>query len=356
MYKSLIRPRLFQEDPEAVHERVTRWLEAYSFWVRGPLSFAFSCRDKRLSSECLGISFPNPVGLAAGFDKNARLVSVLPGLGFGFLEVGTVTRQPQAGQSKPRIFRYPEDQALVNRLGFNNDGALAVAKRLAGARCPVPLGINLGKGKDTPLERAVEDYTGLIETFHPLGDYFTINVSSPNTQDLRRLQDPKYLKDLLSALMEKNTALSKGRPKPLFVKLDPDASFEDLDKITNVLASLPQAPWGLIATNTSLGRGGLKSASVEAGGLSGKPLASRSTEVVRHLRRSSAGRWPIIGVGGVFTAQDAYEKIRAGANLVQIYTGFIYEGPSVVKAILCGLLRLLKQDGFTSVSQAVGAE
>jgi dihydroorotate dehydrogenase len=308
-----------------------------------------------LEMQVAGLRFPNPVGLAAGFDKNAFAVGAFPTLDFGFVEVGTVTPRPQVGNPSPRLFRIPADQAVINRLGFNNDGATVVARRLRLSPRSVPVGINLGKNADTPLEQAIDDYCAGLEALFDVADYVVVNVSSPNTPGLRTLQAKEKLYILLGGVQACNRSLAQRRqmqPRPLFVKISPDLEPEALD---DVVAAVEACAFdGIIATNTTLERGGLTTPTTEAGGLSGRPLRQRSTAVIRHVYRRGQGRIPIIGVGGIFSADDAYEKIRAGASLVQLYTGLIYRGPGLPHRINVGLVRLLQRDGLTHLSQAVG--
>lgn len=356
---SFLRSFLFRLDPETAHQLAILGLKlmqtnAYvkkKFWQQTLLD------DPRLQSQYFGLTFPNPVGLAAGFDKNAQVYPALAALGFGFIEVGTLTPRPQAGNPKPRIFRLPEEQAIINRMGFNN-GGIAKAKAFL-SRSPhphIPIGINLGKNKDTPNEKAIEDYQQGLSQLYPYGDYFVINVSSPNTEGLRKLQQIDALKQLLTALMEQRERLSaKYNKRPLLLKIAPDLSADECTEI--VKTALATRIDGLIATNTTVARYGLRSpAKKEAGGLSGKPLRSTSTEMIRKIYRITQGRIPIIGVGGIFTGQDAFEKIQAGANLIQVYTGMIYEGPLIAKKINQQLLQLLDQHGIPSIEKLVGQE
>jgi dihydroorotate dehydrogenase len=302
------------------------------------------------------LHFDNPVGLAAGFDKNGRALRGLEALGFGFLEAGTVTPLAQRGNPKPRIFRIPEAQALVNRLGFNNDGIEGVLANLERTpRLSIPLGFNIGKNKDTPLDRAADDYVKCVEAFFPRADFFVVNVSSPNTPGLRALQAPGEMEPLLRAVAQRADALASqsGRPRPpLFVKVSPDEEFGE--SVVEIAARHRFA--GVVATNTTRSREGMPATAPIDGGASGAPLRARSTEHVRRLYRAAAGRLAIIGVGGIFTAQDAYEKILAGASLVEIYTGFIYKGITLPREINRGLLALLQRDGFKTIGEAVGKE
>jgi dihydroorotate dehydrogenase len=357
LYRLLLQPLLFRVDPERAHHltlwflrRLAQMPSVRKLWLRRrPLEHA------ALQTQVAGLHFPNPVGLAAGFDKNATAVGAFPTLGFGFVEVGTVTPRPQVGNPPPRLFRLPADQAVINRMGFNNDGAAVVAQRLRTRPRTIPIGINLGKNADTPLEQALNDYRACLELLFDVGDYLVVNVSSPNTPGLRTLQARANLNRLLSGMQTSNHALARVRqmqPRPLFVKIAPDLEPDELDDI--VAAAQTSTLAGIIATNTTIAREGLETPSSEAGGLSGCPLRQRSTEVIRYLYRRGRGRIPIIGVGGIFSAEDAYEKICAGASLVQLYTGLIYQGPGLPHRINIGLVRLLRRDGLTHFSQAIG--
>jgi dihydroorotate dehydrogenase len=316
--------------------------------------------DPHLSQELWGLHFPNPVGLAAGYDKNAEVPLAWPALGFGFAELGTITAKAQEGNPKPCIFRLEKDEALINRLGFNNEGAAAVAKRLAGILPlgrphPVPFGFNIGKSRVTPLEEAVDDYVEGWERLFPFADYLVVNVSSPNTPDLRKLQETERLGRLLEALLATNRRLAaqaRTRPKPVLVKIAPDLSDAEVTEIARVSQAVSAS--GLIATNTTIARPSLRTPSREEGGLSGRPLARRATEVLRVLFRAVEGKLPLIGVGGIFSAQDAYARIRAGASLVQIYTGLIYEGPFLPRRIVRGLLNILTDEGLGHLREAIG--
>ncbi len=305
------------------HSLIRRWIRQF---------FAVDRPD--LSRELWGIKFPNPVGLAAGFDKDGKFTDELACLGFGFIEMGTVTPRPQAGNPRPRLFRLPKDKALINRMGFNNEGVSLAALRLGKRRERVIIGGNIGKNKDTPNEDAIRDYEICFRELYPIVDYFVVNVSSPNTPGLRALQDREPLTKLLNRLQELNLQL--GGRKPVLLKIAPDLTDEQLDDIIGIVSETRMA--GIVATNTTIDRDKLKTdaAVVEAmgaGGLSGKPLRERATEVIRYIHRKSGGTIPIIAAGGIFTAADAREKLDAGASLVQVYTGFIYEGPAIVKKI-----------------------
>ncbi len=310
----------------------------------------FTFIDSRLSQNLWGLTFPAPLGLAAGFDKNADGVNIWSHLGFGFAEIGSVTRHEQPGNPQPRLFRLPEDEAVINRMGFNNDGADGVAQKLVQQKSMIPLGINLGKSKITPLEEAPDDYRYSFEKLYDFGDYFVVNVSSPNTPGLRELQNVIRLEEIFKALQAVNTA-----QKPLLVKIAPDLADVDIDAVVDLAQSYGLA--GVIATNTTIGREGLKNgAKAEAGGLSGVPVRQRSTEVIRRIYRHTEGKLPIIGVGGIFHPQDAWEKLSAGASLLQTYTGWIYQGPRLPYLIHQGLLQLMEQQGLKHVSEIVGRD
>lgn len=331
MYKQLLRPLLFQFDPEAVHHFSFDSLKFFNKLpgISNVLKKTFTIDDKRLEREVFGLKFKNPVGLAAGFDKNAELYQELSNLGFGFIEIGTVTPKAQAGNPKKRLFRLKEDSAIINRMGFNNEGVDAVVERLKKNK-NVLIGGNIGKNKVTPNEEAFNDYDYNFEALFDYVDYFVVNVSSPNTPNLRALQDKKPLTKLLNHLESKNQ--KKVKPKPILLKIAPDLSEDQLLDIIEIVNETKIA--GVIATNTTISRNGLESEhKEEMGGLSGKPLTKSSTEVIRFLSENSNKAFPIIGVGGIMSAEDAIEKLEAGASLVQLYTGFVYEGPGLVKAI-----------------------
>ena len=337
MYKSLVKPLLFQLDAERAHHVVFDNLRraARLPGTKALLRQLYNFQHPGLAREVFGLRFPNPVGLAAGFDKNAVLTDEMATLGFGFVEIGTVTPRPQPGNPAPRLFRLPQDEALVNRMGFNNDGAAAVAARLAGRRNrQLIIGGNIGKNKDTPNERAADDYVACFEALAEVVDYFVVNVSSPNTPGLRELQEKKPLIDLLQQVQARN--LARAVPRPLLLKIAPDLTDAQLDDILEIARETQLS--GLVATNTTISRANLTSdetyvTSLGAGGLSGRPLRARATEVIRYLHQKSDGGLPIIGSGGIHSAADALEKIAAGAALVQLYTGFIYEGPALVSRI-----------------------
>jgi len=337
MYKLLIRPILFQFDPEKVHY-FTFSLIRFLSKIPGFSSIfksLYLVNDKRLETEVFGLKFPNPVGLAAGFDKNAVLYEELSNFGFGFIEIGTLTPVGQEGNPKKRLFRLKEDSAIINRMGFNNGGVQEAVERLKKNK-NVLIGGNIGKNKLTPNENATQDYEICFEALFDYVDYFVVNVSSPNTPNLRELQDKKPLTELLTTLQNKN--LAKPKQKPILLKIAPDLTDSQLLDIIDIVNETKIA--GVIATNTTLSREGLQSENKsETGGLSGKPLTNRSTEVIRFLSEKSNKSFPIIGVGGIHSAQDAIEKLEAGASLIQLYTGFIYEGPKLVKEINKAILK-----------------
>ncbi len=305
-----------------------------------------------------GLEFPNPIGLAAGFDKNGNYLEELSALGFGFIEVGTVTNQPQPGNPKPRLFRLPKDRALINRLGFNNLGAIQVAANLAGRRPKCVVGVNIGKSRAVDIEAAIPDYLASFNAIYSAADYIVVNVSSPNTPHLRELQRAQPLEELLTALQQRNRELSGDRArKPLLLKIAPDVSETEIEQIVDVATRTQIA--GMVATNTTIQREGLQTQTDQLrsygdGGLSGAPLRARSNQIISFIYKLTGGRLPIIGVGGVFTADDAWEKISAGASLIQLYTGFIYEGPGIVARINEGLNGILRKEGFSSLDDAVG--
>jgi dihydroorotate dehydrogenase len=357
-YERLVRPVLFRYgggDPERVHEATLAALSRLSANRAGRATLRALTRHYRYpadnSTSVFGLRFPNPVGLAAGLDKDGRALPAWPALGFGFVEVGTVTRHPQTGNPRPRLFRLRASEAVINRMGFNNAGAaslatrlgrLALGKRAGESLLPVPLGISLGKSKITPLDQAVEDYLVSLRALYRFGDYFAINVSSPNTPGLRSLQDRDHLAELVKALVaEARTMSGADGPKPILVKVAPDLTDPALAEVLEVCSHHGVA--GVIATNTTLSREGLspadragpagRSIADEAGGLSGRPLAERAREVVSFIYRETGGRLPVVGVGGVLDAGDALRLFDAGAALVQVYTGFIYRGPELVRQI-----------------------
>ncbi len=348
MYR-LLRPLLFRLDAESAHHA---GLWALSLYEGAPALARLMRQRARAERPALavsvaGLSFPNCIGLAAGLDKNAEAVRGLFALGFGFVEVGTVTPRPQPGNEKPRLFRLPEEEALINRMGFNNEGAAAMAGRLAELDWrPGPVGVNLGKNKDTPLERAEEDYALGAARLSPLADYLVVNLSSPNTPGLRRLQEPEALARTLAATR-------RASSPPVFLQIAPDLTDEAVDAAVDV--ALSEGAAGLIATNTTLARPAFHPLNAEAGGLSGRPLRERSNQVVARAWKRAGARLPIIGVGGVFTGADALAKIRAGAALVQLYTGFIYGGPGAPKRVLDELETELAKTGAKSLLELRGS-
>jgi len=334
LYKGLIRPVLFGFDPERVHHFAMACLKGLSYapWHPKP--------DPRLAREVFGVRFPNPIGLAAGFDKNATVLPAWEKLGFGFVEAGTVTATGQPGNPKPRIFRLPPQQALINRMGFNNDGAEAVAARLARLRAfgrwpSIPLGLNIGKTKVTPIEKASDDYVFSFEKLFPYADYFVLNVSSPNTPGLRNLQGKEELDQLLGVIQRRNRELSPGpRLRPVLLKIAPDLDYPQIEEIIALVEQHGLA--GLVATNTTLDHSSVPEALRREGGLSGVPVRARSTEIVKFITARTA--LPVIAVGGIHDAASAIEKFDAGASLVQLYTGFIYEGPPLIRQIASALI------------------
>ncbi|MEM9341223.1 MAG: quinone-dependent dihydroorotate dehydrogenase [Bacteroidota bacterium] len=336
MYKALIRPILFLFDPEKVHH-FTFGLIGFLSKMPGVMSIwrgMYGYSSKKLEREFFGVKFKNPVGLAAGFDKDAKLIDPFSAFGFGFIEIGTITPKSQPGNEKPRLFRLPEDKAIINRMGFNNAGMTAAIERLKRRKSNVVVGGNIGKNKVTPNEEALNDYIATFEGLFPHVDYFVVNVSSPNTPNLRELQDKEPLTKLLSALQKLND--QKPERKPLLLKIAPDLTEDQLLDIVTISKEVKLD--GLIATNTTISREGLSTAQnvvdeIGMGGLSGRPLAKRSTEVISFLRQRLTPDFPIIAVGGIMTEQDAIDKIRAGASLIQIYTGFVYEGPAIVRRL-----------------------
>ena len=361
IYQRAVRPLLFARDAESTHEHTIDMLARMS---QLPLSAGTSVfTHTRLRVEVGGLVFPNPVGLAAGCDKNARAVGVWPRFGFGFVEVGTVTAQPQPGNPKPRVFRVPEHSALINRLGFNSDGSEAVAKRLAllrrhGRALPVPMGVNIGKTKLVTGDNAVlEDYRASFRRLSRFADFVVVNVSSPNTPGLREWQEKGKLSILLGLLMNEARALARKRDAPIvpiWVKISPDMTDADMEDV--VAVALDEGLAGIIATNTTVARDGVMAAVQNSGGVSGKPLRSRATQVMRFLYGRTQGRLPLIGVGGIASGQDAYERLRAGASLVQIYTGLVYEGPLLPRRVNRELLKLMERDGVAHVSELVGVD
>jgi dihydroorotate dehydrogenase len=342
MYKLLIRPILFCLDPEKAHHFTVKILRL-AFAIPGVpalIKTLFKSNPPANPVRLMGLDFPNPVGIAAGFDKDAGLFRELSAFGFGFIEIGTVTPLPQPGNPKPRMFRLPADKGLINRMGFNNEGVKAAAARLKNRPQGLIIGGNIGRNKVTSNENAENDYVICFEELFPVVDYFVVNVSSPNTPGLRELQEKEPLTRLLKRIMQVNQ--SRAAPKPVLLKIAPDLSDPQLDEIIGIVTDCGLQ--GIIATNTTISRSGLKTKTEEAGGLSGAPLRQRSTDVIRYLRQHSQKDLVLIGAGGIFSGEDALEKINAGADLVQVYTGFIYEGPSMVKRIL-KFLRKANPDG-----------
>ena len=342
MYKLFLKPLLFLINPEKAHYLVFDNLR-FAFKIKFIEKIArhfFTVKNKKLERNVLGLYFPNPVGLAAGLDKDAKLFNELSALGFGHIEIGTLTPKAQPGNEKPRLFRLPEDDALINRMGFNNGGVDEAVIRLKEKHTNIIIGGNIGKNKLTPNEEAINDYEYCFEKLHSVVDYFVVNVSSPNTPGLRELQDKGPLLKILNRLKELNN--TKEKPKPILLKIAPDLTNEQLDDIVEIVNESKID--GVIATNTTISRENLKTdlnqiSEMGAGGLSGLPVKKRSTEVIRYLSQRSKNNWIIIGVGGIHSAKDAIEKLNAGAALVQVYTGFVYEGPELVKKINEEILR-----------------
>jgi dihydroorotate dehydrogenase len=358
-YRNALRPALFTQDAESIHNRTMAMLNwaSRNEMVRDAMRSFLGAPE--LPIEVFGLRFPNPVGLAAGMDKNAVALPAWEAMGFGFTELGAATWHAQPGNPQPRVFRAIAEEAIVNRMGFNNLGAEAIAQKLAdwkkAGRWPRhPVGMNLGKSKITPLDRAAEDYANSFRVLQPHLDFFVVNVSSPNTPNLRQLQDKSALDEILAALQE---VQSGGVRSPILVKVAPDLSFEALDEILEL--AVPRQIAGIVATNTTINRPSPASSDAqrvyaEMGGLSGRPLRARSTEVIQHLHRQTRGSLPIIGVGGIFSAADAWEKILSGASLVQVYTGLVYEGPGICRAIVRGLLDRLETKGARELREVIG--
>ncbi len=347
IYKKYIFPNLTRFDPEKVHYVVMDILKIACYIPLMPsiLRLIFEKKDTRLERNIFGLHFKNPVGLAAGFDKNGVWTDQLSNLGFGFIEIGTVTPKPQVGNDKPRLFRLKPDEALINRMGFNNEGSIEAANNLRKRKSKMIIGGNIGKNKFTDNDDAVIDYLKAFNDLYSVVDYFVVNVSSPNTPGLRDLQEKEPLKYILKILERDNGR--KSKPKPILLKIAPDLTNEQLDDVIEIVKESRIA--GVIATNTTISREGLVSdneivSEMGAGGLSGKPLTDRSTEVIRYLSEKSNKAFHIIGVGGIYNAQDAIDKLNAGASLVQVYSGFIYEGPSIVKEICEGILKEIQKN------------
>lgn len=337
MYKSLIRPILFKFDPEEVHHFTFEMLKNFGFLTK--LFLPKPIEDKRLEREVFGLKFKNPVGLAAGFDKNAVLFNELGDLGFGFVEIGTVTPRAQAGNPKKRLFRLIEDGGIINRMGFNNDGLEAAIGKLKGNKGKIIIGGNIGKNTDTTPDNYTQDYLECFEGLHPYVDYFVLNVSCPNVGSHAKLEDVEYLRELITEVKKINQ--SKAVQKPILLKIAPDLNNNQLDEIIDLISETKID--GIVVSNTSVNREGLKTspevlAQIGNGGLSGKPIRERSTKMIKYLSDKSNRSFPIIGVGGIHSAKDALEKLDAGATLVQLYTGFIYEGPELINDINKALL------------------
>jgi dihydroorotate dehydrogenase len=350
---SLVRPLIFQLEPELAHNLAiaTVKLIARSPTLQHWLSSQLAVSDPLLEQQLWGLEFPNPLGLSAGFDKNAEGLGAWHCLGFGFAEVGTITAYPQEGNPQPRLFRLVADQAILNRMGFNNHGAEAIARRMENylkhSPVSIPIGINLGKSRITPLEQSAEDYLASFQRLRHLGDYFVINVSSPNTLGLRSLQTAAQLTAIVKALQQANHA-----GKPLLVKIAPDLTFAEIDQVLGVCTA--QGINGIIATNTTTSREGLSTTKYQAGGISGQPLEKRSTEIVRYIYRVTQGNLPIIGVGGIDSPESAWQKISAGASLLQVYTGLVYHGWGLTRRILQGIADKVRSLGLQNIREAVG--
>jgi dihydroorotate dehydrogenase len=361
LYRSLLRPLLFRLPPETAHELALNSLSVAPKLTKTLLGDRFK-RSPFGQLRRFGLTFSNPVGLAAGFDKDGVALEALAALGFGFIEAGTVTFHPQPGNERPRLFRLPLDRALINRAGFNNHGAAAFATRVDRNRPDCVLGVSIGKSKVVELEAAVDDYVQSFSAVYPIADYVAVNVSSPNTPRLRELQQSNQLDELLRTLQQRNQELADGSAGrgvlPLLVKLSPDLNDEELQGIVAVARRNNVA--GLIATNTTINRTDLTTRreaveSIGAGGLSGAPLRGRSLKMIARLYNMTEGSLPLIGVGGIFNSQDAWDMITAGASLLQIYTGFIYEGPAIAKRINEGLRQIISAKDFVSLDEAVGS-
>ncbi len=352
-YRRILRPLLFRVDPERAHRLAMHALPLIpaGIWRR----------DHSLPTTLLGISFTNPIGLAAGFDKDGIAAQYLPRLGFGFIELGTVTPEPQPGNEKPRLFRYPHEKGLVNRMGFNNEGGDRLARRIARLRergeLSLPVGVNIGKQKETPPERAADDYKRLIRAVQPVADYLVVNVSSPNTPGLRNLEKADLLRELLQSIRraaDEAATQAGSPPPPLLVKLSPDMIAEELEG--SAAAALEVGMDALVVSNTTTDLSSLGAGAPREGGLSGEPLRRKALEALRIARGATSGSLPLIGSGGIMNAEDAYRRIRAGASLVQVYTGLIYEGPGLIRKIVKRLPELMARDGFSTVEEAVGTE
>lgn len=342
-YKAIIKPIFFSFNPETIHHVVFRWIK-----ILGKIPGVsvinrsiFKVSDLKLEQELWGLKFANPVGLAAGFDKDAKLYNELADFGFGFIEIGTLTPEGQPGNAKPRLFRLPEDQALINRMGFNNEGVDAAVERLKKRKTNIVIGGNIGKNTGTGADKTDEDYIKVFNQLFDYVDYFVVNVSCPNVGNLTKLQEKEPLMNLMQKISDINK--SKESSKPLLLKIAPDLSIQELDDVIDIIKTLELD--GVVAANTSVNREGLKTDESKLeeigwpGGLSGKPVGKRSTNVISYLYKNLGDKYPIIGVGGIHSEQDALDKIKAGAKLVQVYTGFIYEGPGLVKRINKALLK-----------------
>ena len=379
LYKRLLRPAAFALNAERAHELGLDVLgRSLSSKAARKIAASRYCISAFGELDRFGLKFANPIGIAAGFDKDGKVVEQLAALGFGFIEVGTVTLNAQSGNEKPRLFRLPKDQALINRLGFNNEGAAAMAKRLSNIERTCIVGVNIGKNKNIFDEEIVENYLKTLEIVYRVADYITINVSSPNTPNLRKLQGARELEALVSTLRGRIKGLSRvkpqtnplslsevvdaqrsmtAKPKPLFVKIAPDLNENEIEDVVDIC--LANKIDGIVATNTTISREGLKTRGVMRtgpGGLSGKPLAKRSNEVISKIYRYSEGQMPVIGVGGVFTAEDAFDKFAAGACLIQAYTGFVYLGPSFARTINKGLAEIVEERGYGGLDEIIGTK
>ncbi len=359
IYQNIIRRLLFRFESEKAHNFGINLLKhgLSSEFAQNLAYKKFACEEFG-ELERFGLNFKNPLGIAAGFDKNGFVVNQLDSLGFGFVEVGTVTFEPQSGNELPRMFRLPEDKALINRLGFNNRGTPEVCERLKKLNPKCVLGVNIGKNKNVPNDAAIENYVKSFDLAFDVADYIAVNVSSPNTPNLRELQKAENLEELLGTLQKRNVEAGRENPKPLLVKIAPDLDEGEIEAIVDIALRLEIS--GIIATNTTINRSGLKTDSAKIGkigngGLSGKPVAERSNEVIGQIYKYSKGNLPIIGVGGIFTAEDAFNKIASGASLLQAYTGFVYQGVSFAREVNFGLANLLKDKGFKSLDEAIGS-
>lgn len=356
-YQKIIRPLLFRFPAETAHELGLKALEngLKTEAARDYFAKKFRCKEFGELNR-FGLKFKNPLGVAAGFDKNGKVVNQLAALGFGFVEVGTVTFEAQTGNEKPRLFRLPEDKALINRLGFNNEGTLKVVERLKNTNPKCVLGVNIGKNKTVENDRAIENYLASFDSAHAVADYVAVNVSSPNTPNLRELQKADALENLLAALQKRNGELNVKNKKnlPLLVKIAPDLSESEIESIADIALRLNFA--GIIATNTTVKRENLRDRNAEniGGGLSGKPVRQISNEVIKQIYKFSKGKLTIIGVGGIFTPEDAFEKIASGASLLESYTGFVYQGFTFARDVNFGLAKILKDKGFSRLDEAVG--